>query len=124
MIDSSLRAGANFAIENRNVMSNYLKIGEFSKLMQTTVKTLRLYEQRRLLLPDHIDEDSGYRYYRVSQMQRLNAIRSLKRLGFSLEEIRDLFLFSSCVTQIAFDPIFDQPEELSLLVIHAKHHLS
>ena len=36
-------------------MSNYLKIGEFSKLMQTTVKTLRLYEQRGLLLPDHID---------------------------------------------------------------------
>ena len=96
-VDSSLRAGANFAVENRNVMSNYLKIGEFSKLMQTTVKTLRLYEQRGLLLPDHIDEDSGYRYYRVEQMQRLNSIRSLKRLGFSLEEIRDLFADDSHV---------------------------
>ena len=36
----------------------------------------------------------------------------------------NIVLFSSCVTQIAFDPIFDQLEELSLLVIHAKHHLS
>lgn len=78
-------------------MSSYLKIGEFSKLMQTTVKTLRLYEQRGLLLPAHIDPDSGYRYYTVAQMQRLNSVRSLKRLGFSLEEIRDLFADDSQV---------------------------
>lgn len=78
-------------------MSSYLKIGEFSKLMQTTVKTLRLYEQRGLLLPARIDPDSGYRYYTVAQMQRLNSVRSLKRLGFSLEEIRDLFADDSQV---------------------------
>ena len=30
------------------------KIGEFSKLMQVTVKTLRLYEQKALLLPDEV----------------------------------------------------------------------
>lgn len=78
-------------------MSNYLKIGEFSQLMQTTVKTLRLYEQRGLLLPARIDPDSGYRYYTVAQMQRLNSIRLLKRLGFSLEEIRDLFDCDSIV---------------------------
>ena len=33
-----------------------LKIGEFSKMMQVTVKTLRHYEQRGLLLPDEVDE--------------------------------------------------------------------
>ncbi len=40
-----------------------LKIGEFSKLMQVTVKTLRHYEQIGLLVPDEVDQWSGYRYY-------------------------------------------------------------
>jgi len=68
-----------------------LKIGEFSKLMQITVKTLRHYETLGLLLPDEVDEWTGYRYYRIEQMQRLNDIRRLKDLGFSLEEIKDLY---------------------------------
>lgn len=68
-----------------------LKIGEFSRLMQTTVKTLRHYEQIGLLLPDEVDEVTGYRYYRMEQMQRLNAIKDLKSLGFSLDEIKDIY---------------------------------
>lgn len=67
-----------------------LKIGEFSKLMQTTVKTLRYYEQKGLLLPHEVDEWTGYRYYSIEQMQRLQNIRDMQRLGFSLEEIKDL----------------------------------
>lgn len=68
-----------------------LKIGEFSKMMQITVKTLRHYEQKGLLLPDEVDEWSGYRYYGIGQMQRLKAIRNLQQLGFSLDETKDLF---------------------------------
>ena len=68
-----------------------LKIGEFSRMMQVTVKTLRHYEQKGLLLPDEVDEWTGYRYYTIDQMQRLNSIRDLQRLGFSLDEIRDLY---------------------------------
>ena len=68
-----------------------LKIGEFSKMMQVTVKTLRHYELRGLLLPDEVDKWTGYRYYSISQMQRLNTIRDLQRQGFTLEEIKELF---------------------------------
>jgi DNA-binding transcriptional MerR regulator/effector-binding domain-containing protein len=67
-----------------------LKIGEFSQLMQVTVKTLRHYEQKGLLLPYEVDEWTGYRYYSIEQMQRLNIIRQLQRLGFSLDEIKEL----------------------------------
>ena len=67
-----------------------LKIGEFSKMMQVTVKTLRHYEQRGLLLPDEVDKWTGYRYYSIAQMQRLNTIRGLQRQGFTLEEIKEL----------------------------------
>lgn len=68
-----------------------LKIGEFSKMMQVTVKTLRLYEQKGLLQPDEVDEWTGYRYYNISQMQRLLSIRSLQGIGFSLAEIKEIF---------------------------------
>ena len=67
-----------------------LKIGEFSKMMQVTVKTLRHYEQKGLLVPDEVDEWTGYRYYNITQMQRLNTIRGLQRQGFTLEEIKEL----------------------------------
>ena len=68
-----------------------LKIGEFSQLMQVTVKTLRHYEQKGLLMPDEVDEWTGYRYYTTDQMQKLNNIRDLQRLGFSLDEIKFLY---------------------------------
>ena len=59
--------------------------------MQVTVKTLRHYEKKGLLAPDEVDEWTGYRYYSIDQMQQLKDIRDLKRLGFSLDEIKDLF---------------------------------
>lgn len=67
-----------------------LKIGEFSKMMQVTVKTLRYYEQKGLLLPYEVDEWTGYRYYSIYQMQQLNIIRGLQQQGFTLEEIKEL----------------------------------
>ena len=59
--------------------------------MQVTVKTLRHYEQKGLLFPSEVDEWTGYRYYGVEQMQRLNTVRRLQRLGFSLDEIKELY---------------------------------
>lgn len=67
-----------------------LKIGEFSKLCFVTVKTLRHYEKLGLLLPHDVDEWTGYRYYDVSQMEELNDILNLKRLGLSLEAIKEM----------------------------------
>ena len=78
-----------------------LKIGEFSKLMQVTVKTLRHYEQKRLLIPDEVDEWTGYRYYNIEQMQKLQNIRDLQRLGFSLDEIKELCDSYSCTPTIS-----------------------
>ena len=60
-------------------------------MMQVTVKTLRHYEQKGLLIPAEVDEWTGYRYYTLAQMQKLNAIRDLQRLGFSLDEIQELY---------------------------------
>ncbi|MBW4643269.1 MAG: MerR family transcriptional regulator [Goleter apudmare HA4340-LM2] len=67
-----------------------LKIGDFSKLSQVTVKALRLYDQLGLLKPVHVDNFTGYRYYSADQLPRLNRILVLKDLGFSLEQIAKL----------------------------------
>ncbi|MGN0202737.1 MAG: MerR family transcriptional regulator [Candidatus Cryptobacteroides sp.] len=67
-----------------------MKIGEFSRLMQVTVKTLRHYEKKGLLKPALVDEWTGYRYYSIFQVNQLNRIRQMQKLGFSLEEIGEL----------------------------------
>lgn len=67
------------------------KIGEFSKLCQVTVKTLRHYEEMGLLVPFDVDQWTGYRYYDISQLRRMNKIAYFKGLGFTLEEIFDIF---------------------------------
>jgi DNA-binding transcriptional MerR regulator/predicted transcriptional regulator YdeE len=63
------------------------KIGEFSKMAQAPVPTLRYYDQIGLLKPISVDDFSGYRYYSASQVPRLHRIVALKGLGFSLEQI-------------------------------------
>src|SRR5215213_7391784 len=64
-----------------------IKIGEFSKLVQVPVPTLRYYDQVGLLKPIAVDRFTGYRYYSASQLPRLHRILALKGLGFSLEQI-------------------------------------
>src|SRR6478736_6703466 len=64
-----------------------IKIGEFSKLVQVPVATLRHYDQMGLLKPVEVDRFTGYRYYSADQLPRLHRILALKGLGFSLEQI-------------------------------------
>lgn len=64
-----------------------LKIGDFSRLAHVSVKTLRFYARDGLLPPVWIDRFTGYRYYDLMQLPRLNRILALKDLGFSLEQI-------------------------------------
>jgi effector-binding domain-containing protein len=64
-----------------------IKIGDFSKLSQVSVKTLRFYDEMELLSPIETDRSTGYRYYSLDQLPRLNRILALKDLGFSLEQI-------------------------------------
>ncbi|GHO49601.1 MerR family transcriptional regulator [Ktedonospora formicarum] len=64
-----------------------IKIGEFSKLVQVSVPTLRYYDQVGLLKPVEVDTVTGYRYYAASQLPKMHRILALKGLGFSLEQI-------------------------------------
>ena len=67
-----------------------LKIGDFSKLSLVSVKALRYYDERGLLKPARVDPSTGYRFYSVSQLSRLNRILALKDLGLDLSQIAQL----------------------------------
>lgn len=67
-----------------------LKIGDFARQANVTVKTLRFYAREGLLAPVYIDRYNGYRYYTCDQLPTLNRILALKDLGFSLAQIRQL----------------------------------
>lgn len=71
-----------------------LQIGEFSKICQVSVKTLHHYGRIGLLTPAEVDRFTGYRYYRMEQIDTMNYIQRLKRYGFSLEEIQHLLTIS------------------------------
>ena len=67
-----------------------LKIGDFSKLSKISIYMLRHYDKLGLLVPAHIDEDSGYRYYEEKQLTIANRIQALKAMGLGLNEIKDV----------------------------------
>lgn len=67
-----------------------IRIGDFSRLSQTPVSTLRYYDEIGLLKPVEVDHFTGYRYYTFDQLASLQRIQALKDLGFSLEQIARL----------------------------------
>lgn len=73
-----------------HAVQEMFKIGEFSKLSQVPVKTLRYYDEIGLLKPAEVDRFTSYRYYSAAQLPRLNRILALKDLGLSLAQIAEL----------------------------------
>ena len=68
--------------------NNMIRIGDFARIGQVSVVTVRHYDEIDLLKPIAVDSATGYRYYSVSQLPRLNRILALKDLGFTLDQIR------------------------------------
>ncbi|MBR7132317.1 MAG: MerR family transcriptional regulator [Clostridia bacterium] len=67
------------------------QIGEVTKIMGVTRKTLLVFEDMGLLTPAVKDEESGYRYYSADNMTQIRAIRSLQALGLSLKEVAEYY---------------------------------
>lgn len=79
-----------FNLEGRNNWRDVIKlikIGEFSKIVGLSVKTLRFYEECNILKPCYVDHFTGYRYYSKDQIIDCNQIKFLKSIGFTLGEI-------------------------------------
>lgn len=67
--------------------SDQIPIGRFSLLSHLSLKALRIYDKKGILVPATKDRITGYRNYSSSQIGTAVAIRTLSLLGFNLEEI-------------------------------------
>ena len=70
-------------------MSNLYKIGDVSKLCNISIKTLRYYEEMKLIKPVEVDKYTGYRYYDEDNIQTIYKIQFLKNLGLPLKDIKN-----------------------------------
>ena len=69
------------------------KIGDFSNLVNISIRTLRYYDEIGLLKPEFVDKFTNYRYYTEDNVVEAQFITLLKEVGFTLQEIIDYKIF-------------------------------
>lgn len=74
--------------ESENGMSEAMKVGELADRTGVSVRTLHHYDEIGLLVPAR-RSPSGHRLYGRAEVERLQQIVSLRRLGLSLDEIAE-----------------------------------
>ncbi len=67
-------------------MKEFYKISEISKLYGIGIDSLRYYEEIGVLRPRR--DTNGYRLYGLKDIYRLNLIRNLRQLGFTMKQIK------------------------------------
>ena len=67
-----------------------MSIGMFSRASLVSVKALRSYHELGLLIPDHIDPQTDYRSYRVSQMPDAVIVKRLRDLDLPLKDVAEI----------------------------------
>lgn len=64
-----------------------LSIGVFAQRSRLSARALRIYDELGLLLPVFVDSQTGYRYYRIEQVEKARLIGLMRRLEMPLERI-------------------------------------
>ena len=67
-----------------------MQIKEFADFAGVSVRTLHYYDEIGLLVPAHIDECTGYRYYDETSLLRMQEILFYRELDFSLKSIGEM----------------------------------
>jgi len=93
-MDGSDRGRGGSTLRQESVEKSVWKIGELADRTRLSVRPLHHYDEIGLLSPSGRRE-AGHRLYSAEDVLRLQQVRSLKALGFSLEEIRECLEGSS-----------------------------
>jgi DNA-binding transcriptional MerR regulator len=67
-----------------------LSIGEFARRSRLSLKALRLYDERGVLVPSRVDQASGYRYYDTAQLDQARLVVMLRELQLPLKRVKEL----------------------------------
>jgi DNA-binding transcriptional MerR regulator len=73
----------------QNGVQPTFQIGELARRTALTIDAIRFYERRKLL-PPAFRSAGRFRLYTTDDIERLRFVQRLQRLGFSLEEIKQL----------------------------------
>jgi DNA-binding transcriptional MerR regulator len=65
-------------------------IGEFARRSRLSLKALRLYDERGVLVPSRVDQASGYRYYDTAQLDQARLVVMLRQLQLPLATVKEL----------------------------------
>lgn len=84
-------AGTSGTNGGTNGQLELVKIGDFARLANTNLRTLRYYEEIGLLHPAK-RSSGGFRFYRREDLDRLRMVNRLQELGLELARIRDLMV--------------------------------
>ena len=67
-----------------------ISIGEFARRSRLSLKALRLYDERGVLVPSRVDQASGYRYYDTTQLDEARLVVMLRQLQLPLKAVKEL----------------------------------
>jgi DNA-binding transcriptional MerR regulator len=67
-----------------------ISIGEFARRSRLSLKALRLYDERGVLVPARVDRASGYRYYNSAQLEEARLVVMMRQLQLPLAAVREL----------------------------------
>jgi len=96
--------------KHRAIPQGYMTVGEVAKKMGITVRTLQYYDKEGLL-PPSAESEGGLRLYTYREIVKLHQILSMKRLGFSLNEIRAWLLAQNTPEEVS-SVLIEQASEL------------
>jgi DNA-binding transcriptional MerR regulator len=67
-----------------------ISIGEFARRSRLSLKALRLYDERGVLVPSRVDPASGYRYYDTAQLDQARLVVMMRELQLPLAMVKEL----------------------------------
>lgn len=70
----------------------YLTLGEVAEILGINKTTLRYYNREGLISFER-DEENNYRYYHKNQIENFKVILNLRKVGFSIEKIKEIKQF-------------------------------
>ncbi|WP_061293050.1 MerR family transcriptional regulator [Herbidospora cretacea] len=104
------------------------RIGRLAHMAGVSERTLRHYDRTGLLRPAAVDHLTGYRWYGVAELTRLERIRALQRLGLSLRDIADLLDAPETETRRAVEETLTrlraEAAALTATAAEAEHYLA
>lgn len=103
--------------EETNGGARRLTIGEMAEANGVSTRLLRHYQAKGLLEPAYVNEATGHRYYDLLQSDRIDMIRELQSIDFSLDEIAEV-----CASR-SLDDLRRRVEEHAAAIEKEQHRL-